>query len=311
MKSPLFQLCLFLVIGSGAVHAAQSNAAPPLPPPPVSPVSTFRMLLATNTEGRDQWLAKRTPEQREYLVGKIAEFTSLSSDEREKRLQTLELRWYLPQLMRMTSAERAARLATIPQPERALLSEKLRTWDITPPQIKKDLLDNQQVISLVLFSGQTGASDSVLKSLPPQRREELMRQFEHLNQLPKEKRDQILASFQKFFELPSTEQSKALQKLTPAERIQMQQTLTTFESQPPAQRLQTLAGFRKFADLSPADRAAFLKTADRWNKMSEAEREGWRQMVDRVERFRALTPPLPPARPPETVLVATNDAAAR
>jgi hypothetical protein len=309
MKRALFQLWFILVVASRfSMYAAQPNPGPPLPPP-VSPVAMFRMLLATNAEGRDQWLAKRTPEQREIALAKINEYASLSPDEREKRLQTLELRWYLPQLMKLNAAERATRLATIPQPERTLLMDKLRTWDITPPPIKKDLLDNQQVISLFLFPGPSSSNDSVLRSLTPQRREELQRQFEQLNKLPKEKREQILANFQRFFELPSTEQSKALQKLTPTERTQMQQTLTTFDSQPPEQRQQALAGFRKFAELSPADRADFLKTAARWQKMSEAEREAWRRMVSRVQELRARTPPLPPLpaiRAPETVLVATN-----
>src|SRR5215203_2239886 len=103
MKTALLQLWF---LGLALCHAgAQPPEIPapglPFPPLPQSPVAVFRMLLATNEEGRTQWITKWKPAQRQYLESKVAEFTKLTANEREVRLQTLELRWYLPQLMTM------------------------------------------------------------------------------------------------------------------------------------------------------------------------------------------------------------------
>lgn len=311
MKRTL-QICLLGVALCGASRAAEqisAGALPPLPPVPPSPVQTFRILLATNETGRGQWLALRNPEQRQYLESKIKEYESIPAAAREERLQTLQLRWYLPLLMKMKSADRARQLARIPQPDRALLEGKLRTWDILPPQLRNDILENEKAISVFLPGAQSGANDSVLRAMSPERREELQRQFEHLNELPKVRREQILAHFQKFFELKPDEKSQALRQLTPADRQQMQQTLATFDGLPKEQRDQAVAGFKKFADLSPADRAAFLKTAAQWQTMNEADRERWRQIVTRLQKAHIMPPPPMPSsarRTPALSLVTTN-----
>jgi hypothetical protein len=294
MKTALFHLCF---LGLALCHAgAQPPQIPaaglPFPPLPQSPVALFRMLLATNEEGRTQWITKWKPAQRQYLESKVAEFTKLTADEREMRLQTLELRWYLPQLMTMAPAERTARFASIPQPQRAMLEAKLATWDIQLPDIKKDLLANVPVVSMVMFPS-PGTSENAWRGLPAERQEELRRQFENYNALPEERREQVLAHFKLYFEFTPAEKSKALQKLTIAQRAQMKKTLAPFEILPPPLREKALTGVQKFAELSPAERAAFLQSAARWEKMSEAEREKWRQRAAQVQKTRALIPPPP------------------
>jgi len=191
MKIFPIQLCFVWLTLSGVSAqpmAQNSTPAMPYPPLPPSPVAIFRMLLATNETGRTQWIAKWKPAQRDYLESKVAEFTKLSVSERELRLQTLELRWYLPQLMKMNSAERIARLAAMPERERTLLESKLQTWDSKPSQIKQDLLDYHEAISILMFPGGGATSENVLRGLPPERQAELQKQFEHLNQLPAERR---------------------------------------------------------------------------------------------------------------------------
>jgi hypothetical protein len=267
------------------------------------------MLLATNEIGRTQWIAKWKPAQREYLEGKIAEFTKLSASERELRLQTLELRWYLPKLMNVNSAERTARLAQMPERERVLLEPKLRTWDIQPPQIRQDLLDYQEAISVIMFPGGT-ANENVLRGLPQERQEELRKQFEHLNQLPNERRERVLADFKQYFDFSPAEKIRALKKLSGAEQVRLQQTIAPFEILPPPVRQQALAGLKKFAELSAAERAAFLQSAERWQKMSEPERDKWRMKATQMQKARTLLPPppMPPnaARSSATALAGTN-----
>ena len=308
-----FQLCLILAlcVSAGAAEPAKAGPAlllPPMPPLTASPIQTFRMLLATNAAGRESWLAQRTPAHRQVVESKLKEYESLSAAAREERLQTLQLRWYLPLLMKMTATERAQQLARIPQPDRAVLEYKLGSWIILPPSIQKEILEHQEMINVFLPAQQGGASDSALRSLPAARQKELAEQFERWNALPPAQRERILGSVQKYFVLTPAEKSKVTALLAQTSPPPMPPPLTAFGSLPPEQRQQAMAGFKKFAELSPADRAAFLKSAERWQAMTEAERESWRQMIVRLQKAKALTPPMPPLpsaaqRPPATALV--------
>lgn len=294
MKRFCLQLGLLLMTLGGA--DAQPVARAPLPPLPTSPVATFRMLLETNEAGRNQWLALNKPVQRQYLESKIAEYSSLTPEERTDRLQALQLRWYLPQLMKMTPADRAARLAQIPAPDRALLEGKLRTWTILPPSLRQDLLENQLAISVFVAAKQGGTNDAGLTGLSTAKQKELEEQSQRLNELPEARRAQAIANYERFFGMPTQQQSQALRKLTPVETAQMQQTLTGFNQLSAEQRKEALAGFRKFSELSALERAAFLQTAERWQAMSETDRENWRKMVARLRSAGAIPPPMPPAR---------------
>ncbi len=65
-----------------------------LPPMPPSPVEDFRRWLLQTPEQRTLSLASKTPGQRKYLLSKLTEYQSLSPEQREARLQVLDLRWY-------------------------------------------------------------------------------------------------------------------------------------------------------------------------------------------------------------------------
>jgi hypothetical protein len=293
-------LSIFLFLAGGLAMGTGAEQTPPVPPPslPASPVSIFRMLLTTNEAGRTQWLAAKMPEQRRFLEGKIVEYSNLSAEEREKRLQSLQLRWYLPRLMKLPPDERDARLAFISEPVRSLLKSKLEIWDKMPAELQKDLLDNEQAIAIFMYAGVGSASDGVFQALSAERQEELRRQFEDLNKLPDNRRAKILLNFKRFFEMPLTEQNKTLQKLQPTDAAKVKQTLATFEILPPPLRGQALDGFQKFSGLSPEDRAAFLKSAERWQSMSNAEKAKLRLMVLKLQSVQAIPPPMPPMPPP-------------
>lgn len=307
-----FQLGLILAWcgAAGAAELAETRPLPPTPPSlplPVSPVQTFRMLLATNAAGREAWLALRTPAQRQILENKIKEYASLSVAEREERLQALQLRWYLPQLMKLATTERTQQLARIPQPDRAVLEYKLRSWTILPPEIQREILEHQEMINVFLPVHQGGASDSALRSLPPARQQELAEQFERWNALPPAQRDRILGNVQRYFVLTPAEKTKVAAQLAKAGPAPLPPPLTAFGGLPMEQREQAMAGFKKFAALPPAERADFLKTAERWQTMSGAERERWRQLSARLQKAKAPMPPMPPLpsaalRPPAPAL---------
>jgi hypothetical protein len=263
-----------------------------LPPLPSSPVDLFRKLLATNAAGRQQWLETKPLATRQYVESKVNEYEALPAEQREARLQALEMRWYMRYFMSMNPLERAPRLAAVPEPERRLLQRQLGQWDILPPQLKKDVLENENLIRVVV--GETGKVENIFATMTDEQKAELERQYERWNQLPPERREQIMANFKKVFEMPDADRNKALARLTETERAQMEATLSRFGSLSKDEREQAMQGFKKFAELSPAEQAAFLKTAQRWKTMSEEEKQLWRKVVASLQEKRS--PPLPPTQ---------------
>ena len=301
----LFQRGLWLLLlttGATLLHAQPSPGAPtaparalPLPPLPPSPVDVFRTLLTNNAAGRERILSLKSPEQRLYLEAKIREYVEMTPALREARLQTLQLRWYLPQLMRLSPAHQAQRLAAIPQPDRKLLQERLGTWSILPPPLKAEVMDNEMIIRLFVRSDSHGNTNA-LAALPPAKRLELEREYARWQALPTDRRETLVARFQSFFELNSRGRSNTLDRLTANERAVMNQTLVSFEHLPREQRQQAMSGFKKFAELAPSERAAFLQSAERWRLMSEKDREIWRKTVNQLQLEKIMPPPLPQPR---------------
>src|SRR5215204_5800451 len=97
--------CACLLLGAPMGFA---QAVMPVPPPPSinsSPVELFRRLLATNEAGRAQYLAAKTPQARQVIEAKLREYGTLSTEEQNSRLYSLQLRWYTQQLLRMKPAD--------------------------------------------------------------------------------------------------------------------------------------------------------------------------------------------------------------
>jgi hypothetical protein len=286
--------------------AAQPVAPPvagPMPMVSSSPVDLFRRLLATNSAGRELWLASKPATTRKYVEAKLREYEMMPAAQREARLRALRLRY----LMQMNPVDRASRLATLPEPERSLLSQQLRPWDILPPQLKKDVLENENVIRMVVAAGSTNQVESNLPTMTKDQREELERQHERWNQLPADRKEQILARFSQFFEMRDAEKSRVVAKLGEEDRAQMEKTLSRFGSLSREEREQAMQGFKKFAELSPAEQASFLRTADRWKAMSEGDKELWRKVVASFQATRQA--PIPTVGKPlgeRPALSATN-----
>lgn len=295
----------FLTLAAGCLFAqpglpprpSPGPAAAGLPYPPLtpSPVEIFRILLITNTAGREALLATKSAHYQEVLRTKIREYEAMTPTDREAKLQASQLQWYLPPLMKMKPADRAQRLASIPQPDRNLITQRLGLWGILPPQLQKDILENQTVIRLFVQPEASGPRPT-LSGLSAGQQDEVQGQLDRWNQLPAARRDQILASFNKFFELRPEEKSRTLANLTAVEQAQMAKTLSEFGTLPKEDRAQAMEGFKKFAQLSPTERNAFLKTAERWRTMSEKDRETWRRIVARLQSGPPTQPPLPPAK---------------
>jgi hypothetical protein len=262
--------CACLLWGASMGFAPAAMPVPPVPSLNAAPVELFRRLLATNEAGRAQMLAAKTPQARQVIEAKLREYTALSVEEQNRRLYSLQLRWYTQQLMRMKPADRAQQVARIAEPDRTIVAGRLSRFSILPPPLQQAVLTNQFAINVFAADG------SARLNIDPRRDE----QIERLTQ---------------FIEMQQGEQQKVMVRLTETEHAQMQKTLSSFSKLPTEERREALEGFRKFASLSDNERTAFLSTAERWRGMSEADRKFWRNIVAALQRSSTTlpTPPIP------------------
>ena len=270
---------------------ADTNGVSLTPPLPTlkSPVESFRVLLALPTSERKQYLTNRPVDVQKRLVEKVREYQALTPEERELRLTTTELRWYLLPLMSAPGSNRPAQLALIPPGPRELVATRLEQWDQLTPPVQQQLLTNHPTAGYFI-GGESGSP------LPVPPSEQIRRKLQ--------------GRFNRLLELTAGEKDKVLRSLSEAERRQMEKTLAAYEKLSPGQRQQCLRSFTQFATMSPAERQEFLKNAERWSQMSPAERQAWRELVSTAPIKPSLpilklrTPPLPqpPNRPTPSVV---------
>ena len=248
-----------------------TNLLPPLPPSLPSPVNFFRQLLAMTPAERNDSLTNRPPEIRARILAKIHEYLVLPPDERALRLRATELRWQLTPLFRVAPADRATRLAQVPEDLRDIVKARLARWDVLPPPLQKEFLESDRAVH---YFAHIATTNSVAEN-PEQQK--------------------ISEQFNQFFEFTPNEKAQTLGTLSAAERAQMEKTLQAFEQLPAQQRQQCVRNYAKFAGMAAADRAEFLKSAERWSKMSPSERQAWRDLVAHVPQWPPLPPPVVPA----------------
>jgi hypothetical protein len=270
--------CSLAAISSNAQQPApRLTVPPPRPPLTPSPVDVFRMLLVTNLEGRNAWLAQRPVSVRGSMEAKLRQYAAMNADDRELRLQASQLRWYLPQLMRMKGPERLVHLTNLPAADRKLIESRLGLWDILPPNIQRDVLANESAFRALEAPPHPANAASPANDV---HRAQLQRQYE---------------VWRRIVDMPPADKTRTLAKLSEADRERMELTLTALGKLPDEKRQLALEGFKKFAELSPAERTAFLQSAARWQRMSEAERRVWRAIVARTQNPLPKPPPLPRA----------------
>ena len=265
-----------------AVAAAQVPALPQLK----SPVDQFRELLALPAAERASHLTNKPPALRQRILAKVAEYEAMKPDERELRLRSTQLRWYLMSFREAPISERKTQLAMVPEADRQVVKDHLDTWDKLPADIRQEILKYEKVMETVLLPGAT----NVNRMPPPVPNTENLKSINAFLQLPPEKRRQMYASFQEFFELSDAERERTIGALPPEERMQMTLALRKFDKLPKLQRDRCLKSFAKFSSMSEAERLEFLKNAERWRELPTAERQAWRDLINKV----APAPPLPP-----------------
>ena len=315
-----FILILLIGAGTGGALCGQPTSPAPgalrgsagQPPMPAAasrtPVDFFRELLAMSAADREKNLAGRSNQVRLFVEGRLKEFEALSPREREARLQTLQLRWLLPPLMRTPPERRGLRLDSLRETDRRLVESRLEEWDRLPEDLQKKILDNENVVR-VFFRSETNSPQVDLSPVPtqqtPAQREKLEKDWMRWNALPKEDQEKILAQAERWFKLSAAEQERIIRFMDLAERRKMEITLKQFARLPKEQRETCLRGFQKFAALTPEERQEFLSNAERWQTMSAEDRQIWRDLVKRLQPSpplprRAPPRPLPPGAVPQT-----------
>ena len=250
-----------------------TNRLPPLPVAP-SPVAFFRQLLVMSPIERRAALTNRPPEARDRILAKVHDYLVLGPDERELRLRATELRWHLTPLLRVAPADRAARLALVPEDLRGLVSSRLKQWDILPPPLQMEFLNNDRTLH---YFARVEPTNSVAAS-PAQQK--------------------VAEAFDRFFELNRQEKQQALNTLSAAEQAAMKKTLRTFDKLPLQLRATCVRNYAKFAGMSTVERTEFLANAEHWSKLTPAERQSWRDLVAHVP----ILPPMPGNGGPASIL---------
>jgi hypothetical protein len=291
-----------------AVTAAWAQSAPPHPgksrrpdgpphPAAQSPVEYFRELLALPPAGRDKALAEKTGWRRRTLEVKLQEYDELSPSERELRLRATELRWYLLPLMQLSPAEREWLLDQVPDGHRPLIEQRLVAWDLLPPPLQQELLENQRTIEYFtrLESSTPDQRQRIIESWSADYRQRMEAELERWRSRPAEQRQRMLGSFHQFFELNDREHERILATLPQSERELTARMVAELEKLPTEQRHRCMESFRKFSNMSPGERTQFLHNAEQWRSMSPEEQESWRHLVSRLPPLPpGVVPPLPP-----------------
>ena len=292
--------CTLLLFFTGVTFVfAQAPTPASIPHPPLtagtSATALFRRLLAMTPQEREAFLAEKFPDRQSYLRGRVQEYLALSPEEREQRLQALEIRAVMLPLMRIPSSSRAQYIEALPATNRAVIQQRLSTWDILPPPLQQDVLSNETAIRYFLQLQKPGASkEEVLVGVSPERRQQLELELARLSALTQEQRDQMVRNFERFFGDDPKQREKSIQSLSESERALVEPTLVRFGSMQPGERESALEGFKKFKALTSDEQKDFLRNAARWQDMTEKERQLWRQLVIKAR----ITPPIPPPIPP-------------
>ena len=277
---------------------------PPLPPAAKSPIDYFRDLLNAKPEERERLLAGKTSEHRKVLENSLRSYEALTSEERELRLRTMDLRYHLTTMLRTAPSNRTDRLKLIPERERPLIEDRLKIWDGLSPEDQKEALENERMIRVVAAVGSSSPQKEIaLTGASSNQVRQIEQQLIRWQTLPEARRQQAQKNFSALFELTETEKMKPTTAgLDEDERVLMQKSLDRFQMLSPTQRSQCVRAFEKFAALSPAERRQFLVSAQEWQKMKPEDRDSWRKLVGKVPQLPPLPPgfglpPMPPMRP--------------
>src|SRR5215207_7138295 len=125
----------------------KASVLPPLP----TPVDYFRELLAAKGPERERLLNSRPALQRPQFLAIIREYELCTSDERERRLQALELRFVITSMIRLAPTARTQAVQRLPEALRPMIRERLTYWDRLVPEVQQACLTNERIMRIVAY----------------------------------------------------------------------------------------------------------------------------------------------------------------
>lgn len=290
---PALWLAVCLAPASALPQDVPQTAPPPVPAVK-SPVDQFREWLALRPAERSRALTNRPPHLRQQLMAKLREYDALSANERELRLRTTELRYYLMPVLNLAPESRPAFIERIPAELRDLVRDRLDAWDSLSPDLRRDLLDNESIIRYFRETQAQSEPARASEIITPGQRAQLEGGIARWLALPPEQRRKVMERFDRLFVMSGREREALLKTLSDAERAQIETALRSLEGLPPAQRARCVQSLSKFASLSPGERAQFLRSAEKWKQLTPDQRDAWRKMAAKI----AILPPMPPGASP-------------
>jgi hypothetical protein len=284
------RIFIFLILICASRVLPAQPVEPPLPP---SPIATFREWLRQSPEERKVALAKRSDQSRKVIEQKLRDYSAMTPEERDRRLNATELQWYVTRLLKMQKAQRDLAVRQVPVIWQPMVMERLAAWDRMPTSLQREALEHEMVIEYL--SAPADQQAVVLKTLSESERNALAARIDRWRILPATERARLDERVDEFFKMQPEKQQQALNNFSAAERESMEQTLKAFRQLTPSQRelcVRSFAQFaEKFAAMDRTNQIAFLKNAERWQEMSQKERDIWRSVV-------AVVPPMPPLPAP-------------
>lgn len=269
-----------------------------------SPVQVIRELLARPEAERVEMLSMYPPGLREPLEAKVREYAAMPAETRELRFLATDLRHYLTQLLPLDASSQVAALVQVPESIREAVEDRLEVWPILLPEMKEEMLTNEQVVRYFTRIGITSERDRqlLLDITPPEVRAPMEKRIAEWNALPEETRTRVFTLVNEFFDLTPAEREKSLRILSGPERDAMRETLGSFSNLTPDQRELCIRSFERFSRMSLGERREFLQKAEVWSRLTAAEREQWREIVSQVPNL----PPFPPGYEPRVVVPANG-----
>ncbi len=259
-----------------------------------SPFAVFKKIVSLPETKREAAVGKlkiSSERHRKIVQAKVSEYAAMPEAERNRKLDALDFRWHLMPLMKATKADRANRLASVPERFRADIEQRLIGWDQLDDGIRADLLKNESFFRYLSSFGRGRQSrvalTNYMKKMPIRLREGLEGRLKNWREKPKPDRRRMTHQFHQFFDMPVAEQERTLRLLSSRERVGMEASLAQFKAMSRSQRDLVIRSFEKLANMSQRERAAFFRNTERWNGMTDAERKKWRTLVTQM-------PPLPP-----------------
>jgi hypothetical protein len=259
-----------------------------------SPFAAFKKIVSLPESEREAAVGKlkiSSERHRKLVQVKVREYAAMPEAERDRKLDALDFRWHLMPIMKTAKADRAKRLASVPERFRTDIERRLTDWDQLDAGVRADLLKNESFFRYLSSFGRGRQSRVALtnhmEKMPTRLREGLEGRITTWREKPKLDRRRMTRQFYQFFDMPVAEQERALSHLPSRERARMEASLAQFKALSRTQRELVMQSFEKLANMSQGERAGFFRNTERWNDMNEGERKKWRTLVTQM-------PPLPP-----------------